>query len=407
MPTRKTLAANTKTLGFHRDPITVGLYLQVTPRKSGGGVNRSWVYRYKSPSGKARWLGLGSAEIVSLADARQLAKGYRYAVRVEGRDPVEERLAQKAAAIKEDATAMTFADCVDAYIAQHGPTWKNDKHRKQWRSTLTRACKAFGKVRVDAVETGTVVKFLEPIWTKTPETASRTRGRIEKVLDWATAAKLRKGPNPARWQRNLEHLLARQDVAQRHHSAMPWAEVPAFVQLLRERDSLSARALEFTLLTAARTGEAIGARWEEFDFDAKVWTVPADRMKAKQEHQVPLSDRAVEILNGIERSGELVFPLSNMAMTQCLRKAGGGQFTVHGFRSSFRDWCGERTNFERQIIEFALAHKLPDRVERAYRRETAVEKRRMLMQTWATYCAQPATTATITDLAVARGTKSA
>ena len=314
-------------------------------------------------------------------------------VRIERRDPIEERHAAKAELIKARASAMTFAQSVDAYLTQHGGTWKNDKHRKQWRSTLTRACHAFGDVDVSKIDTAAVVALLTPIWEATPETGSHSRGRVEKVLDWATAAELRQGPNPARWKGHLQHLLARQSGGD-HHKAMPWSDVPALMDHLRVRDSISARALEFTILTALRTSEIIGARSEEIDLKARVWTVPAERMKAKIEHKVPLSDRAVEILSGLLRHSEFIFaaaksgkPLSNMAMLELLRGLVGNGYTVHGFRSSFRDWSGERTNFPRDIIEFALAHKLPDKVEAAYRRETAVEKRRKLMQTWATYCA--------------------
>jgi integrase len=251
---------------------------------------------------------------------------------------------------------------------------------------------------------------------------SRLRARIEKVLDWASAAGLRHGPNPARWQGPLEHLLKRKPKAE-HHTAVPWQELPEFMEKLRDRDSLSARALEFTIPTAARTGETIGARWDEIDLKAKVWTVPAERMKGGIEHQVPLSDRVVEILTSILRvrgsqradlkhekadkqvyaaqAAKTIFPLSNMAMLQMLRGIRCNGFTVHGFRSSFRDWAGERTHYPRDVIEFALAHKLVNEVEAAYRRETAVEKRRKLMQAWASFCAMPSTSATVIHLKMA------
>jgi integrase len=385
---RKTLTAiqvsTLKKPGFHRDPLTVGLYLQVAP--GGKKVTRSWCYRYNSPlTGKLRWLGLGSADLVTLSDARQLAQEYRRMVRIDRRDPVEERKLARVEAVKAAATEMTFAQCCDAYLAQHSSTWKNDKHRRQWRATLNAACDSFGKLVVGNVDTPVVVKCLAPIWERTPETGSRLRGRIEKVLDWATAGELRQGPNPARWKGHLEHLLKARPKSE-HHSAMPWRELPAFMALLRERDSLSARALEFLILTAARTGEVIGATWDEFDLKARVWTIPAERMKAGMEHRVPLCDRAVKILAGLNRDGDKVFPLSNMAMLQMLRGTVGNGYVVHGFRSAFRDWSGEATSFPRELIEFALAHKLPDKVEAAYRRETAVEKRRKLMTAWCTFC---------------------
>ena len=375
--------------GFHRDPLTTGLYLQVAHGKK-GGVTRSWAYRFNSPiTGKQRWLGLGPVDVVTLADARKLAHDFRRMVRVERRDPIDERQAVRAQAARAKATEMTFGQCVDAYIAQHGEGWKNPKHRQQWRSTLNRACAAFGKLPVAQVDEPAIVKLLTPIWSRTPETGSRLRGRIEKVLAWATVGKLREGPNPARWEGHLEFMLKAKPKGG-HHTAMPWNEVPAFMALLRNRDSLSARALEFLILTAARTGEVIGATWSEFDLKAKVWTIPADRMKAGAEHRVPLCDRAVEILQVVGGdnlpTGEKVFPLSNMAMLKMLRRTAGNGYVVHGFRSAFRDWCGESTNFPRDVIEFALAHKLPDKVEAAYRRETAVEKRRKLMTAWCAFC---------------------
>jgi integrase len=392
------IQANTiKKPGFHRDPLTVGLYLQVAP---GGknGVTRSWAYRYNSPiTGKLRWLGLGSVDVVPLADARKLAQDYRRIVRIERRDPIDERRVAKAEALKARAEAMTFAQCCDAYIAQHSPSWKNDKHRHQWRATLNTACTSFGKLTAADVQTAAIVSCLSPIWEATPETGTRLRSRIEKVLDWATAAELRQGPNPARWKGHLEHLLARRTGGE-HHKAMPWSEVPSFMALLRDRDSLSARALEFLILTASRTSEVIDMTWDEVDLKGRVWTIPGSRMKAGKEHRVPLSDRAVEILTGLRNDGGLIFPLSNMAMLQMLRGTAGNGYVVHGFRSAFRDWCGERTNYPRDIIEFALAHKLPDKVEAAYRRETAVEKRRSLMKAWATYCTTPASTANVTSL---------
>ena len=351
----------------------------------------------QSPASCVGW-GSAPADILPLADARKLALDYRRIVRIERRDPVEERRASKASALKERASAMTFSEACDGFMNKHGDTFRNDKHRRQWRSTLNRACDVFGAIHVAQVETGHVLKCLTPIWSATPETGSRLRGRIERVLDFASAAGVREGPNPARWEGHLEHLLARKKPG-KSHAAMPWSDVPEFMAELRKRTSLSARAAEFTILTAARTGETLGATWDEIDLQAKVWTIPGERMKAGKEHQVPLSDRVVEILAGMRDDGGRIFPLSNMAMLQMVRGLSPNGYTVHGFRSAFRDWAGERTNFPRDVIEFALAHSLPDKTERAYRRETAVGKRRKLMQTWATYCAMPNAPATLTLLA--------
>ena len=394
------------TPGFHRDTLSVGLYLQVATSGTTGRISRSWVYRFNSPlTGKLRWLGLGSVDVLPMADARKLAQDYRRMVRVERRDPVEERRKAKMEALKARASAMTFAQACDAFLAKHGDTFKNAKHRAQWRSTLDRARDAFGKLHVAQIETAHIVNLLTPIWAETPETGSRLRARIERVLDYAAAAGIREGPNPARWQQHLEHLLSARK-ASKSHSAMPWRDLPGFMAELRGRDSLSARALEFAILTAARTGEVIGAKWSEIDLAHKVWTIPAERMKAKIEHKVPLCDRALEVLSSITRKGDFIFasgkadrPLSNMAMLKLLRVTAGNGYTVHGFRSAFRDWAGENTNFPRDICEFALAHKLPDKVEAAYRRETAVGKRVKLMQSWATYCAMtPSSGAIVTPL---------
>jgi integrase len=238
-----------------------------------------------------------------------------------------------------------------------------------------------------------VIKFLQPIWTRTPETGSRLRGRIEKVLDWAKARGFRDGENPARWKGHLQHLLKARPKAE-HHAAMPFAELPAFLTSVRAKDAISARAVEFVILTAARSSEVREATWAEIDLKAGTWTIPASRMKAGREHTVPLSARAVQILKHLPRGGELVFPgaregrpLSDMAMTQLLRGMDGNGFKVHGFRSTFRDWAGDRTAFDREVIEHALAHKLPNKVEAAYRRSSALEKRRRLMEAWADYCA--------------------
>jgi integrase len=386
----------------HGEGAARGLYVQVAHREKAGtrsiehGVTRSWVYRYTSPVTKRiRWMGLGSCEVIGLAEARELANAARRLVTL-GADPIEHRRsiaqAERNAVLKEAASHMTFRQCVEGYLAVRLAHYRNEKHKAQWRSTLERANHVFGDLPVGEIDTPILVKFLEPIWRKTPETGSRLRGRVERVLDWAAVRKFRQGDNPARWKGHLEHVLGGKPKSG-HHAAMPFDQVPNFMARLRNSNSISARALEFLILTVARTGEAINAKWTEIDLKARRWTVPADRMKAGRDHTVPLSDRSIEILENLPRVGDYVFPgavhskpLSNMALLQLLRGLDDNGYSVHGFRSTFRDWAGERTNFEREVVEHALAHKLPDKVEAAYRRGTAVEKRARLMQAWANFC---------------------
>jgi integrase len=385
--------------GFHRDHgdgSVTGLYLQVSKSsKKPKGVTKSWVFRYVSPiTRKRRWHGLGSADAIGLAKARELARAAREQVAL-GNDPIEERHATKAARreahLREIASTMSFKECSDSYLREHLATYTNPKHRQQWVTSLDRANKAFGDLNVASIDVDVIVKFLAPIWEATTESASRIRGRIEKVLDWATARKFRSGENPARWQGHLEHLLKAKPKA-KHHAALPFADLPAFMAELRERGSISARALELCILTACRTGEVIGARWEEIEGD--VWTVPASRMKAKRAHRVPLSDRALAILGTLPRdSSGFVFPgavegksISNMAMLELLKGMNGGGLTVHGFRSTFSDWARERTNYPRDVVEMALAHAIKDKTEAAYRRGDALPKRVRLMQAWADFC---------------------
>jgi integrase len=285
-----------------------------------------------------------------------------------------------------------------AYVAAHCAGWKNAKHRQQWENTLvTYVSPVFGPLSVQAIDTDLVLKAIEPIWTEKPETASRVRGRIQVVLDWARARGYREGENPARWRGHLSHLLSDHSKIRRvkHHSALPFAELPRFLADLQLRDGISARALEFTVLTAGRTGETIGATWNEIDLARRIWTIPASRMKAEKEHRVPLSGRAVEILKSLPREdgNDHVFigpkaggPLSNMAMAAVLRRMGRSHITVHGFRSTFRDWAAERTNFPREIVEAALAHAIDNKVEAAYRRGDLFEKRCRLIEAWAKFC---------------------
>lgn len=369
------------------------LWAQVTPT----GV-KSWLFRY-SLNGRAREMGLGPYPDVSLAEAREKAFELRKQVR-EGIDPIEARNAARAEARVAAARGITFKECAEKFIASHKAGWKNEKHREQWSATLeTYVYPEIGSLPVGAIDTPLVTKVLEPLWKPKeeggkPETAGRVRGRIERILDYAKVQHWRTGENPARWHGHLEHILPkRQKVrAVKHHAAMSYAAVPAFMAELRERESRSARALEFTILTVARTGETIGAEWPEFDLQAKVWTVPGARMKSGKEHRVPLSAAAIRILEEARKAGHAPGPfgaLSNMAMLELLRGMRGRGVTVHGFRSSFRDWCAEQTSFPREIAEAALAHVVGG-VEGAYQRGDYFEKRRRLMGAWADYLAKPA-----------------
>jgi len=383
-----------------------GLYLRVgKPADNEDGAPdvkagpKSWVFRFML-DGRARYMGLGSLDTVSLSEARDKRNDARKALKNEGVDPIEAKHAAKAKVKLEKAKAVTFKDAAGRYMKAHGPGWKNPKHAAQWKSTLeTYVYPVIGEQPVQAVDTALVTQILEPIWTEKNETASRVRGRIEAVLDWARARGFREGENPARWRGHLDHLLVdRNRLARGHHAALPYVELGDFMALLRAREGYSARALEFTILTAARTSEALGARWEEIDFAAKVWTVPADRMKAKRDHRVPLSAAALAILKPLNeaRTGPFVFPggkagkpLSNMALLETLRRMGRGDLTAHGFRSTFRDWVQERTNYPRDAAEMALAHAVADKVEAAYRRGDMLDKRKPLMEAWATFAAQP------------------
>jgi len=369
-----------------------GLYLRIGP-----GGNKSWIYRF-ALAGKTRDMGLGPYPDIPLAEAREKALACRK-LRLDGCDPIEVRQTGRQQKKLNEVKVMTFAECAERYIASHRPGWKNPKHAAQWPATLgSYVYPVFGSLPVHAVDVGLVMKAVEPIWTAKPETASRVRGRIESVLDWATARGYRQGENPARWRGHLENLLPARSKVQRveHHAALPYAEIGAFMVELRARESIAACALAFVVLTAARTGEAIGARWNEIDLAERLWTVPAERMKAGKEHRVPLSDVALTILDklGKVRQGDFVFPgakpdkpLSQMAMAMTLRRIGRGELTVHGFRSTFRDWAAEQTSFPAEVAEMALAHVVGDKVEAAYRRGDLFEKRRALAGAWAAYCA--------------------
>jgi integrase len=372
-----------------------GLYLRVTPEGA-----RNWVLRFMI-NRRPRWMGLGPLSLYGLAEARARALDARRK-RHEGIDPIEARRADRARQRLDAAKAVTFRQCGESYVNSHRAGWRNDKHAGQWTATLsTYAYPAIGALPVQSVDTGLVLKVLEPIWTAKPETASRLRGRLESVLDYAKVRGYREGENPARWRGHLAKLLpARSKVrAIEHHSALPYAELPAFLTTLRTQEGIAARALEFLILTGARTGEVIGAQWSEIDLIDKTWTVPTSRMKAHREHRVPLSPRALTILHEIQagRGGvsdaAFVFPggrarkpLSNMAFLMLLRRVGRADLTAHGFRATFKTWSSERTSFQNEIIEASLAHVTGGKVEQAYMRGDLFEKRRRLMQQWATYC---------------------
>lgn len=401
--------------GMHPDG--GGLYLFV---QRGGG--RSWVYRYML-QGRAREMGLGPAHTISLSEARAMARDARR-LKFDGIDPIEQRQLARARTTLEAAKGFTFKQAASAYIRANKAGWRNDKHALQWESTLTTyADPIFGSRGVSEIDTGLVLAALEPIWSTKPETASRVRGRIEAVLDWANARGLREGENPARWKGHLEKLLPAKSRVHKveHHAALPYAEMRAFMAALKGQPGAAARALEFTILTVARTGEVIGAKWDEIDLASRVWTIPADRMKGRKEHRVPLTTPLVEILEGrqaeyaavvrrvLQSKGHAIpddIPpvgplfwgrlfgknLSNMAMLAVLKRMKRDDLTAHGFRSTFRDWAAETTEYRSEIVEMALAHTIGNKVEAAYRRGDLFEKRKLLMDDWAvaTGCVQVA-----------------
>ena len=372
------------------------LYLQVTI--NGESVSRSWIFRF-TINGKRRDMGLGAIHTIGLKDARAKAAELRKLV-LEGRDPIAERDAQKAALAAATAKRVTFDYCVVSYSRAHSPKW-SAKHAYQWSSAMARiASPVLGKLPVNTIDVGLVVKVLEPIWHERPETASRLRGGIESVLAWASVRGFRHGDNPARWTNHLEELLPsrREILPVEHFAALAYRDVPGLMAKLRKLDGVRERALEFLVLTAGRAGEILGARWDEIDIASKVWVVPAERMKGRREHRVPLCDRALTILDEMKlcRRNGFVFPskrrenLGESPMRELLKRL-GYKTTVHGMRSAFRDWAGEQTNFPREICEAALAHAVGNKVEQAYRRGDSLEKRRRLMAAWADYCCKPIT----------------
>ncbi|HLG87786.1 MAG TPA: integrase arm-type DNA-binding domain-containing protein [Alphaproteobacteria bacterium] len=368
-----------------------GLWLHV------GENGKSWIFRFML-NGRAREMGLGPLHTIGLGEARKRAARCREML-LDGIDPIEARNAERNAKRLKAAKAITFQDCADRYIKAHRAGWRNEKHAAQWTTTLTAyAYPTIGKLSVSDIATAHVTKILEPIWTAKPETASRVRGRIEAVLDYAATHKWRDAENPARWRGHLENLLAKRSKVARveHHAALPWKDMAAFMDTLTGQEGAGALALRFAILTAARTGEVIGARWAEIDTKEKIWTIPADRMKAAREHRVPLSDDALAVLEAarkLDPDGEYVFPggkkdspLSNMAMLALLRRMGRDDLTTHGFRSTFRDWAAD-TGRPADIAEAALAHVVGDKTVAAYQRGDLLERRRRLMTDWASHCA--------------------
>lgn len=401
------LKIKTATTGVHGDG--GGLWLQVSD--SGG---KYWIFRF-TLKGRSRWMGLGPLHTVSLTEARDLALECRKKIRA-GIDPIEHRDEINRIGMGDVALAMgasvTFSECTRRYIASHRSGWKNEKHAAQWDSTLTTYCASLRDVPVSIINTGHVIECVNPIWTSKAETASRLRGRIEAILDYARVMEWRSGENPARWKGHLENLLP--NISKRgrtvNRPALPYTLIGHFVADLRAKDGITPRALELAILTAARSIEVRGARWKEFDLKRKVWVIPADRMKAKVEHEVPLSKDAVSLLKALQtgQHDALAFPspkqtlLSDAALASVIVRMNreradrklppwtdpkqGRVIVPHGFRSTFRMWAAECTSYPRDVAEHALAHKLPDAVEAAYQRSTLFEKRRMLMEAWADYC---------------------
>jgi integrase len=370
-------------------------------------ISRSWIFRYEF-DGKRHDLGLGSLNELDLAEARARARSLRQQL-LDGVDPYTTRQQQRAdrrAKLAERARTMTFRQAAAACIESHADGWRNAEHHRQWITSLEQyVFPVLGDLPVDEIATPHIVKVLEPIWKTIPETASRVRGRIEKVLGWATVRGFRSGDNPARWRGHLAELFpAVGKIAKpKHHAALPFTDVPALLTDLAAIDHIAARALEFTILTAARAGEVLGATWDEIDTAGKTWTLPGRRMKAHQEHRVPLSERALALLATLPRSDKRIFPIGEVAMLLLLKKLRPGLATVHGFRSSFRDWASERTSYPPHVAEQALAHAIGNKVERAYHRSDLFEKRRRLMTDWALWCSRPVSAgATITPIAAAR-----
>jgi integrase len=364
------------------------------------GLSRSWVFRYVGLDGRRKNMGLGPLQSVSLAEARKQATSLREQLKhpIKPSDPLIDRQQRLRALKAAQLHQMTFEGCANAYMKAHEGEWKNTKHGLQWQSTLASyVYPVFGDLLVGAVDEALILKALTPIWNTKTETAKRIRGRIEAVLDWATFNKYRQGENPARWKGHLEHSLAKPSkVAKvKHHPALSYKLIAGFMSELRKRDGVGPRAVEFLILTGARSGEVRGAKWSEVDWEQKTWVIPADRMKAEREHRVPLSDAALILLSAQPRieDYELIFsgtkagtPMSDMTLTAVLKRMGHSDITVHGFRSTFRDWAAEISNYPHEVAEMALAHSVGNKVEASYRRGDLLEKRFAMMNEWAEHC---------------------
>lgn len=368
-----------------------GLILQVR-----GPNSKSWLFRYRM-DGREREMGLGPLHTISLGEARELALQARK-LKLSGIDPIDERRLRREEARKDRGSSVTFDQCVEQYLALHQSSWSNPKHKAQWSSTLeTYISPHFGQMPVADVDLEAVLRALEPIWLTKSETASRVRGRVETILDWAKVRGLRAGDNPAAWKGNLARVLPARSRVQKvkHHAAMPFSDVPAFMEDLRQRDGAAAFALQLLILTASRTSEVLMATWKEIRLADALWVVPGDRMKAKREHRVPLSPAALTVLQRARsehKTSDFIFPsakpdkpMSNAAMTAVLKRSGHGDLTVHGFRSAFRDWAAETTEHSNEVVEMALAHTIGNKVEAAYRRGDLFQKRVALMADWSRY----------------------
>jgi integrase len=392
--------------GRYSDGDRSRLYLQIS--KTGA---KSWLFVYMR-NGRTHYLGLGSAGTFSLAEARERARRARQLL-ADGNDPLAAKRAERAAIAAAEAKKLIFAEAATRYFDQHEGKWRNAKHRDQFLSSLkTYAFPTIGTIDVSAVDTALVLKVIEPIWNSKTVTANRVRQRIEAVLDWATVRSHRVGDNPARWRGHLDQVLPAKSAVARpvHHAALPYQQIGEFMAKLRAREGVSVRALEFLILTAARTAEVTGARWDEVDLNATVWTIPG-RTKGGRTHRVPLSKTAVELLRNLpsEQNNEFVFigarsgSLANEGMAQALKRMGYRDITVHGFRSTFRDWAAERTRYPNHVLELALAHSVGTAVERAYQRSDLLAQRARLMEEWARYCASPAPVASGEVVPIARG----
>ena len=396
--TAKAVERETKP-GYYNDGN--GLYLAIR------GASKSWIFRFRV-DGKLRDMGLGGFPAISLAEARTKAADAKKLLK-EGQDPIAASRRDRTDKKLQITSARSFSQCAEAYIEQNKAGWSNPKHTAQWESTLsTYVYPIIGNWAVQDVDTDAVLRCLEPIWTTKTETASRLRGRIEAVLAWASARELRpKGFNPATWRGHLDAILPKPSkvATVEHFAALPYADMGVFMEKLRGQEGIGARCLEFAILTAARSGEARGAKWSEIDLDKRVWVIPAERMKAGKEHHIPLSDAALKLLKSLPRivDNDLVFPaprgkqFSDMTLTAVLRRMNTG-VTAHGFRSSLRDWAGETTAFPREVVEHALAHQLKDKAEAAYQRGTLFDKRRLLMQAWSEYCGQVVKAGAVTPM---------